>query len=734
MKKISLLFILLACAYLTHAQAPDSINYQAIARNAAGVELSNKTISVKFIIHQGTPTGTIKLIDVHNSVTTNVFGLFTTYIGSGTGNLSTLNFSTIGNIFLEVDIDTAGTATNWISMGTTQFVSVPFAMYAKYSISGVQGPPGLLQNGDTAGQTPFWNGSNWIINSNIYNNGANIGIGTATPSSRLQINGTTTTNSLVTNALQFTNSPAAGYILRSDAAGNGTWVSPLTLVGGWWQLAPNNKDITNRNVGLGGNVIIGKTIPPAGTQNLQVYDTTKSGAALFQSFPGDPKTTVEISGDTSYALNVYNAPTGHYPALNVYSQGSGPAIYAYPGGSGMAGFFASGPGGSTSDILYVQNSAKGPGCYMVNINAHNVNSTLDAENFGLGTAGYFRIFDDSSINNNPAVYASTNGSGPQIEAQDVAASTGPGVASYISGSGRAGDFEISNPANGSPVIYVGNAGSSNGVEVSLSNNASAVYGVNGSSGTTIYGENTGSGDAAEFQISSPGSSANALFLTSNGTNATLNSMNTNTGGAATFSNGSASSPTLVTSNSGGPGSVALQVVDGGQATAKTLTSDAAGNATWHYSMPCAQVATPNTLSISSGLYEYTASKVFTLNPQENGTVIITFTGAYQYNAFYNSEADFGIYYNTTGTAPGTGTSFNPLSPTIAGTSGVLASSSMTQALPVSYSCTIAVTKGTTYYVWLGTFGINAAYSNSAGGTLNNITATAVLVNTSSGGL
>jgi len=53
--------------------------------------------------------------------------------------------------------------------------------------NGATGPTGFLQNGTLAGQTPFWNGFAWIINSNISNNDGYIGIGTTTPNNLLQV-------------------------------------------------------------------------------------------------------------------------------------------------------------------------------------------------------------------------------------------------------------------------------------------------------------------------------------------------------------------------------------------------------------------------------------------------------------------------------------------------------------------------------------------------------------------
>lgn len=60
--------------------------------------------------------------------------------------------------------------------------------------TGPQGPAGLLSNGASAGNTPYWNGTQWIVNSsNIYNNGSSVGVGTVSPnaSAALEVNSTT---------------------------------------------------------------------------------------------------------------------------------------------------------------------------------------------------------------------------------------------------------------------------------------------------------------------------------------------------------------------------------------------------------------------------------------------------------------------------------------------------------------------------------------------------------------
>ena len=56
--------------------------------------------------------------------------------------------------------------------------------------AGSQGATGLIANGSVAGNTPYWDGTSWVTNSsNIFNNGGNVGVGTTTPTVKLEVNG-----------------------------------------------------------------------------------------------------------------------------------------------------------------------------------------------------------------------------------------------------------------------------------------------------------------------------------------------------------------------------------------------------------------------------------------------------------------------------------------------------------------------------------------------------------------
>lgn len=65
------------------AQAPQGINYQAVARNNAGAVLANQSIGLRLSIREATINGPTIYTETH-TVTTNQFGLFSVVVGSGT--------------------------------------------------------------------------------------------------------------------------------------------------------------------------------------------------------------------------------------------------------------------------------------------------------------------------------------------------------------------------------------------------------------------------------------------------------------------------------------------------------------------------------------------------------------------------------------------------------------------------------------------------------------------------
>ena len=118
--------------------APLGINYQAVARDNAGIELTNQSLDVRFSILQNSPGGALEWQETQTAQT-NQFGLFTLTIGqinNKTGGTA-LNFDSVkwgsGSHYLKTEIDFGS---GFVTMGTTQMQAVPYALYAKTAGSG----------------------------------------------------------------------------------------------------------------------------------------------------------------------------------------------------------------------------------------------------------------------------------------------------------------------------------------------------------------------------------------------------------------------------------------------------------------------------------------------------------------------------------------------------------------------------------------------------------------------
>jgi hypothetical protein len=225
MKKIYSLFVgMILFSHAMFAQTPQAINYQGVARDNSGNVLINQAISLRLSILSGSASGTAVYVETH-AKTTDGFGLFALQIGQGTvvsGIFSSIAWGS-NTYFLKVEIDPAG-GTAYQQVSTNQFVSVPYALYAAESgtpgvtgptgpqgatgltgttgpqgptgpqgirgdkgeqglqgatgitgVQGITGPTGPLIAG-AINQTLRHNGSNWIANSSLMNNGMNIGI------------------------------------------------------------------------------------------------------------------------------------------------------------------------------------------------------------------------------------------------------------------------------------------------------------------------------------------------------------------------------------------------------------------------------------------------------------------------------------------------------------------------------------------------------------------------------
>ena len=151
-KSVKLIAILMVLTISAFAQAPQKFNYQAIARTSTGTELVNQPVGIRISIRDGAPNGTVVYAETHTKITNN-FGLFTLEVGAGTvtsGNFATIGWGS-GSKYIQTEIDPAG-GNNYTVAGTSELISVPYALYANQSGSGGQaGPTGPAGNDGPAG-------------------------------------------------------------------------------------------------------------------------------------------------------------------------------------------------------------------------------------------------------------------------------------------------------------------------------------------------------------------------------------------------------------------------------------------------------------------------------------------------------------------------------------------------------------------------------------------------------
>jgi len=163
MKNIFSLAVVSLVALSVAAQVPQSFNYQAVARNSAGNIISNQNILVRYTVRDAQSGGSLLYQETH-SKTTNQFGLFTAAVGSGALSIGSPLFSSInwggGARYLQVELDITGQGNAFVDIGTSQLLSVPYALYAANGGggSGTTGPTGATgpagQNGATGPAGP----------------------------------------------------------------------------------------------------------------------------------------------------------------------------------------------------------------------------------------------------------------------------------------------------------------------------------------------------------------------------------------------------------------------------------------------------------------------------------------------------------------------------------------------------------------------------------------------------
>lgn len=209
-----LLSVFLSAKYLTAQSFPSGISYQAVVRNANGLELSNSYVTMEFSIRKNTFDGPVVFDESHDLVQTNQFGLITAVVGAGV-NTGLGVFSSLTDVdwaddkyFLEVRAVIPGQGSTQI-LGVSELLTVPYALMAMKAHSVLHEQDGdpaneLIEDISLEGNvltirendvdhsvdlSPIGFATWQKSTGRVYNTQEKIGIGTNNPTSTLSVNG-----------------------------------------------------------------------------------------------------------------------------------------------------------------------------------------------------------------------------------------------------------------------------------------------------------------------------------------------------------------------------------------------------------------------------------------------------------------------------------------------------------------------------------------------------------------
>ncbi len=559
MKKLFTLLAVLVFTIGVFAQVPERISYQAVIRNPGGELVKSSNVGMKISILKDSESGTAMYVETHTKAT-NENGLVTLEIGGGTivsGTFAGIDWST-GVYFLKTETDPAG-GTSYSIIGTSQILSVPYALYAK-TAEGTLTAASLLsdKNGDTRivpelntndDYLRFYtngaerlhilpNGNIETLQGNkslIIGNGAGSGVSSGTYN--VFLGDSTGTKNTTSNTTGIQNTAYGTWALASNTTGH------FNTANGTLALASNTTGGSNTAYGFDAlySNTTGSNNTANGTKalysNTTGYQNTANGyRSLFSNTTGNYNTA------NGYQA-LYSNTTGNYNTANGWGSLSSNTIGNYNTANGLQALNSNTTGSS--------NTANGVGSLSSNTegsaNTANGLEALFSNTTGYNNTvnGYQALFSNTTGNSNTAnghwaLYYNTTGHsnvamGTNALANSTIISNTVAIgdsALFNNISGSLNYYGTGNTAVGSKSLYsntIGYSNTANGYRALSSNTEGSANTANGQealNSNTIGSVNTANGYQALYSnttgFQNTANGYQALYLTTTGSHNTAN--------------------------------------------------------------------------------------------------------------------------------------------------------------------------------------------------------------------
>ena len=299
MKRLFTILITVLFSVALFAQTPQKMSYQAVIRNSSNALVISTPIGMQISILQGTSTGTPVYVETQ-APTTNANGLVTIEIGGGTivsGSFAGIDW-TAGPYYIKTEIAVTAPLTTYTITGTTQLLSVPFALLAKTAASYTETDPVYSAWNKTTGisipssqvsdfQTAVTNNAAVLLNT------AKISYPPADAAKLAAITGTNTGDNAV-------NSLYSGLVTNATHTGDASGSGVLTLA------------TVNSNVGTFNNITINaKGLATAGTNVSYLTAETDPAVKAITGIVKSNGTTISAAtSGTDYSAGTSALTTG----------------------------------------------------------------------------------------------------------------------------------------------------------------------------------------------------------------------------------------------------------------------------------------------------------------------------------------------------------------------------------------------------------------------------------------